>query len=258
MQADVVSLAARELLPKLLSFEGRSAQARRALAALARWDGTMSADRAEPLILVAWWRELARAIYADELGDAFARNWSARAVFLGNVLANVDGQARWCDDVRTKAVETCAQVLSASLEKSLQDLDQRYGADMAKWKWGEAHAAHHTHRPFTRVRWLAWLFDFEVPTPGDAYTVNVGRSDFDNAAAPFESRHAASLRAIYDLADLQRSLFIHSGGQSGNPLSSQYHAFTDAWAAGEYIPMVTERSRIEAGGVQRLVLAPRK
>lgn len=258
MQADVVSLAARELLPKLLSFEGQSTQARRALSALSRWDGTMSADRAEPLILVAWWRELARAIYADELGDAFEHNWSTRAVFLGNVLANVDGQARWCDNVRTRPVETCAEVLSASLEKSLQDLNQRYGADMAKWKWGDAHVAHHIHRPFTRVRWLAWLFDFKAPTPGDAYTVNVGRSDFDNAAAPFESRHAASLRAIYDLSDLQRSLFIHSGGQSGNPLSSQYHAFTDAWAAGEYIPMVTERSRIEAGGVQRLVLTPRK
>jgi penicillin amidase len=218
----------------------------------------MSADRAEPLILVAWWRELARAVYADELGDAFPRNWSTRAVFLGNVLGDIGGQSRWCDDIRTRRVETCAQLLSDSLEKSLEDLKARYGDDMAKWKWGEAHEAHHAHRPFSRVRWLAWLFDIRVPTPGDAYTVDVGRSDFGDASAPFESRHAPSLRAIYDLSDPQRSLFIHSGGQSGNPLSEQYRSFTDAWAHGDYIPMLTGRARIEANRVERLVLAPRQ
>jgi penicillin amidase len=258
IQADVVSLAARELLPKLLTIEGQSADARRALAALGSWDGTMAADRPEPLILVAWWRELARAVYADELGDAFARNWSTRAVLLGNVLANVDGQGRWCDDVRTTRTETCAEVLSASLEKALKDLKARYGADLSEWKWGEAHQAHHQHRPFSRVRWLAWLFDIKVPSPGDAYTVNVGRSDFDNAAEPYENRHAPSLRAIYDLADPERSLFIHSGGQSGNPLSSQYRGFTEAWAHGQYIPMLTDRMHLEANGVQRLVLTPRQ
>jgi penicillin amidase len=257
VQADVVSLAARELLPKLLTIEGQSADARRALAALGSWDGTMASDRPEPLILVAWWRELARAVYADELGDAFARNWNTRAVFLGNVLADVDGQGRWCDDVRTPRAETCAELLSTSLERALADLKARYGADLSKWRWGDAHQAHHQHRPFSRVKWLAWLFDIRVPTPGGAYTVNVGRSDFDNAAAPYENRHAPSLRAIYDLADPERSLFIHSGGQSGNPLSSQYRAFTDAWAHGQYIPMLTGRARIEAEGAERLVLAPR-
>ena len=47
----------------------------------------MAAERAEPLIMAAWWREFARALYADELGDAFRANWAARAVFVGNVLS---------------------------------------------------------------------------------------------------------------------------------------------------------------------------
>jgi len=70
--------------------------------------------------------------------------------------------------------------------------------------------------------------------------------------------HAPSLRAISDLADPQASLFIHPGGQSGNPLSPHYRSFASAWARGEYAPMVTDRSRLEARGVQRLVLTPRK
>jgi len=93
--------------------------------------------------------------------------------------------------------------------------------------------------------------------PGDGYTVNVGQTDFNDAAEPYASRHAPSLRAIYDLGDPEASLFIHSAGQSGNPLSSHYADFAPRWARGEYVPMLTERSRIESLGVQRLVLTPR-
>ena len=258
MQADIVSSAVRELLPRLLATPAATPEARKALAKLAAWDGTMSAERPEPLIVVAWWRELTRAIYADELGAAFAANWSSRAQFVSGVLADRNGQGRWCDNVTTEQVETCPEILAASLERALADLRRRYGDDPERWRWGEAHAAWHRHRPFSRIAWLAPFFDITVPTPGDAYTVNVGQSDFADESSPYTSRHAASLRAIYDLGDPQASVFIHSAGQSGNPLSPHYSDFTPLWARGEYVPMLTERARIESLGVQRLVLVPRK
>ena len=258
MQADTVSLAMRELLPRLLATQPKSDEARAALARLAAWDATMAADRPEPLIAVAWWRELTRAIYADELGPRFAANWTTRAVFLSNVLAGRDGQQRWCDDVRTERVETCAEVLSDSLENALADLRKRYGADAAAWRWGDAHPAWHRHRPFSRNRWLAPFFDIRVPVPGDAFTINVASSDFMDEAEPYAAHHAASLRAIYDLGDPQASLFIHSTGQSGNPFSPHYRDFTPRWARGEYVPMITDREKLQARGVRRLVLAPRR
>ena len=257
MQMDIVSPAVRELLPYLLATPAATPQAQAALARLAAWDATMSVDRAEPLIVVAWWRELTRAIYADELGPAFTPAWSTRAQFLSNVLADRNGQGRWCDNIATPRVETCAEVLAESLERALADLRQRYGDDPVRWRWGDAHFALSEHRPFSRVRWLAPFFEMRVPVPGDAYTLNVGQSSFADEAAPFASRHAPSLRAIYDLADPQASVFIHSAGQSGNPLSSHYSDFAPRWARGEYVPMLTDRARIEALGVQRLVLAPK-
>src|SRR5687767_8233634 len=221
MQSDVVSLAALELVPRFVSVKPDSG--------LAGWDGTMAADRTEPLLMAAWWREFARAVYSDELGPAFRANWNARAVFLANVLS---AQPHWCDDVRTPPVESCDELLAASYEKAMKDLNNRYKT------WGEAHVARHRHRPFTREPWLARIFDIRVPSGGDAYTVSAGAMDFNDEAEPFANRHAPSMRAISDLADPQASVFIHSGGQSGNPLSSHYRKFTKLWAGGEYVPMI--------------------
>jgi penicillin G amidase len=255
MQGDVVSLAARQLLPRLIATHPKSEQARHALALLARWDGSMSVERPEPLIFMAWWRELARAIYADELGEAFSAHWLPRPVFLNDVLSDRDGEARWCDNVRTRPVETCAEQLSTSLEAALADLRARYGKDMTRWRWGAAHRALGEHRPFARNKWLARFFDIRVPTPGGDYTLDRGVVDFASPE-PFANRRAPSLRAIYDLSDLQNSLFIDSTGQSGNVLSPHYRDFVAAWAQGEYIPMISDRARLEAAHPQRLVLQP--
>ena len=244
MQADTVSLAVQDLLPRFVAARPDHPAVRK----LAAWNAAMDAERTEPLIMAAWWREFARTLYGDELGDAFRSAWGMRAAFVSNVLS---GQSHWCDDVRTPVVESCDAALSASLERALTAV-QKHAT------WGEAHVARHQHRPFTRVAWLAPLFDIRVPSGGDAYTVNAGAMDFADDAEPFANRHGPSLRMIVDLADPQASVFIHSGGQSGNPLSAQYRNFAEAWSRGEYVPMTSERERLEADGVQRLVLVPRK
>jgi len=254
IQGDVMSPPVRALLPRLLGTRPASEEARRALRLLGGWNGAMAVDRPEPLIVWAWWRELTRAIYADELGAAFRANWLSRAPFLVAVLAEGSDEARWCDDVRTPAPEQCDDVLAATLEAALADLRARYGDDMAAWRWGTAHAARQPHQPFGRVPSLARWFDVVVPSAGDPYTVNVGRNRMADEAHPYANVHGPSLRALYDLEDLDRSLYIHSGGQSGNVLSRHYRSFAAAWARGDYAPMVSSRAKIEAAGVKRLVL----
>jgi penicillin amidase len=248
MQMDAVSLGARDILPAMLAIPTHP----ETVAKLAAWDGTMAADRSEPLIFEAWWRELARALYADELGPAFAGRWRPRADFMKKAL---EEKSAWCDDVRTPRAETCGELLSASLEKALAEVRRRYGENAV---WGSAHEARLRHRPFSGVAGLGRLFDIHVPSAGGAYTINRGAMDWSDEAEPFSNRHASSLRAIYDLADPQASLFIMPGGQSGNPLSAHYQDFTLPWARGEYVPMITERKRLESLGVERLVLKPRQ
>jgi penicillin G amidase len=248
MQMDSVSLAARDMLPLMLSVRSNAEVVKK----LAAWDGAMAVDRAEPLIFDAWWRELARAMYADELGPAFAGRWRPRVEFMKKVL---EENGAWCDDVRTPRTESCAELLELSLDRALADVRRRYGDDAV---WGTAHEARLRHRPFSRVAGLQRIFDIRVPSAGGSYTINRGEMDWGDDAEPFSNRHASSLRAIYDLADPQASLFIMPGGQSGNPLSAHYRDLAPLWARGEYLQMITDRTRLESLGVQRLVLKPRR
>jgi penicillin amidase len=260
IQKDHVSLAARELLPVLRAAAPKSERAKAALAALGQWNGEMAIERFEPLVFTAWMREASRRIFADELGDALMKDyWEQRNVHqvMVNVLMNKDGQGAWCRNASAPAApQSCAELLSVSLEDALADLERRYGGDMNKWHWGEAHFALSEHRPFGKVAALAPLFDIRLPTPGDTYTVNVGRHNLRDEAQPFASRHAASLRALYDLSNLENSRFIHSTGQSGNLFSPLYRNYAQRWADVAYVPMKTERHAVEAGQLGTLSLQP--
>lgn len=256
MQGDTLSLMAAELLPVMLAAPLKASPENAELAeirsALTAWDGTMADNRREPLVFHAWYRELTRLILADELGESFEPLWRFRPILIRNILSDVDGQARWCANVATATATSCNDLIAEALDRAISDLKGRYGSDLSRWRWGDAHSTRAPHRPFSNIPVLRRLFEISVPTPGDAFTVNAGRNDLASDDQPFANRHAASLRAVYDLADLSRSQFIHSTGQSGHPLSPFYRNFAQAWAAVQYLPMSLRPADAEAGAIGRL------
>jgi penicillin amidase len=262
MQKDVISLAAQDLLPILRTTIARSDDAKAALATLKDWNGEMLSDRAEPLIFNAWTRELSREIFADELGEDLMKDYwyqSNMQASMTNVLKDVNGEGRWCrnvNDASGKAPQTCADVMATSLNAALADLHKRYGKDMKAWRWGDAHQARSEHRPFSKIGPLAKIFDVRVPSPGDTYTLDVGRYNMRDEDEPFVNHHAASLRALYDLSNLENSRFIHSTGQSGNVLSPLYKDLSQRWADVSYLPMQMKRETVEKDQLGTLQLSP--
>jgi len=243
MQADIVSLATRRVLPWLVRAKSEHPLAGSAQAALQGFDGEMRADRAAPLIVWAWSRQLARAVFTDELGgsEAFERVLGTRSFrdALEGVLERND--AWWCDDKRTKDVaETCEQLTGVALTRALDELQARHGKNLGRWRWGDAHQARMEHRPFSRVPVLSRLFELRTPTGGDSYTLNVGgvgmRPD-PTTGELYLNEHAASLRAIYDLGDPAQSRFMQSTGQSGLPWSRHYRSFVAPWSRVDYVPL---------------------
>jgi penicillin amidase len=253
LQGDRRSQLAAELLPLMLAPEPTSPAAAAARRRLRAWDGAMDRERPEPLIFATWYRELTRLIYADELGPAFAGAWGFRPIFIGNVLRD---QRHWCDDVATAATESCGARIAQALERAVTELGQSYGQDMARWRWGEPHYAHSDHRPFSAVPVLSRLFDIKLPADGGGFTVNVGRYRMADERTPFAHVHGPGLRAIFDLADPERSLFMLSTGQSGNVFSPRYRDFAEPWRDVEYIPMITNRERVMDRALGALWLTP--
>lgn len=244
---DITSLAARRLLPHLLGAQPAHPLAARAQAQLQGFDGAMDAGKAAPLIFAAWTDELARGLLIPRIGEErFRATYGKRdyRAALEGILERND--AWWCQP------STCAEQSAAALGRALDRLQAAYGADPALWKWGAAHPALSVHRPFGEVAALARFFDVSVPSHGDGYTVNVGQYNAGEAKGPFVNRHAASLRAVYDLADLEQSRFIYQTGQSGLVFSPRYRDMRTTWAETGYRALQREPAR----WAHRLTLAP--
>ena len=254
IQADDTSLMARDMLARLRHAEPASEAARAALALLEGWNGEMGRERPEPLVFAAWYRALTRRVYADELGPLFEAAWGQRPLFMRWVMDG--GGAHWCDDVATDATETCAEIAARALDDAVTELAERYGDDPADWRWGDAHYADHAHGVFRRRPPLGALLGVRIANGGDRFTVNVGTYAFRDPEAPFVQVHGPVMRAIYDLADLDGSLFVLGTGQSGNPLSPHYRDMAVRWRDHSPFAVPMRREAVERTAVARLVLSP--
>jgi len=239
IQLDDKSVAAEEVLPDLLDAIVADASpespSTRALALLKAWDFRMARDRPEPLIFTAWMAELDKAILGDKLGDLFEdyASWNLR----DGVRLMAETDAQWCDDTRTTEIETCRAQINKAWRAALDKLAAAYGRNPADWRWGDAHRARFSNQLFNGIPVLRELVHDPIATDGDDTTVNraTPRVDFDSVVFP--DVHGAGLRAIFDLADLDRSRFIIAGGQSGNPLSAHYRDQVERWRDGRYIEL---------------------
>jgi penicillin G amidase len=252
MQADSVSALAVAMLPHARGARPAGEPGRAAQALLAGWNGDMAANSGAALAYAGWYRELTRLVYSDDLGDMFDETWDQRAAFMIAVMRDEGGLARWCDDIRTAAKETCAELAGRAFDLAAADLERRYGKP-SSWSWGRAHVAAGDHRPFGFFPVIQRWFNVSPPTPGDAYAINVGHYFIRDEARPYANRHAASLRVLFDFADLEASRYMHSTGQSGNVLSPWYSSLADRWARVEYITIPTKLEAIRASHTRRLV-----
>ena len=252
MQQDPLSLGADELLPRLLETAPASPRGREALALLAAWDRRMDRDRAAPLIFYAWIRELNRRLFADDLGPVFDDFQRPKMDLLAKALAEAQV---WCDDIGTPAREDCAGQAAQALEDGLDLLETRFGEPLDRLRWGAAHIARFRHPILSRVPYFDSLFGYEVETDGGNYTLNKAGA---RASGPletlFEDFHGPGYRAVYDLADLDRSRLMIATGQSGNPFSPHYGNLATRWRDGIYAILDGKGT----AGQDRLRLIPKK
>ena len=247
MQADVHSLAAVRLLPYLQTLSSEHAKAAEALPLLKAFKGDMTRDSAGALIYAVWFDEVTRAILIPKLGETRFKALFGKRAFrpaIEGVLAAQDKS--WCGDAG------CQTLMNKALDTALDQIVVMQGSKVAEWNWVRAHPALSAHKPFGNVKALAPFFDVSGPSGGDSFTVNVGQYWTSSSTLPFATRHAASMRAVYDLANLEDSGFIYQTGQSGHPFSPRYQDMKDEWGQVKYRPLRMNTS----GPTQVLQLKP--
>jgi penicillin amidase len=249
IQADVVSLPARELVEKLTRIPAPDAELEPIIAQLSRWDGSMNADRPEPLIYHAWLRVLVERLIVNRMGFQ-DRYFHANAEL---VLHLIENHPAWCASGQNSADDPCSALMASALRDALAQLRREFGRD--RLRWGAAHQARFDHPVLQRLPLLGALTRLRVEVAGDNYTVNRASMFGEKPNEPFATRHGSGYRAVYPLSDLDRTLAAIATGQSGNPFSTHYDDQLAGWSTTTLWRLAPEARDLT--GTRTLRLLPR-
>ena len=234
LQGDIVSTATQKLLSVLRAARSEHPLAGQAIALMRGFDARMEANAAAPAVFAVWADELTRELIAPKIGTARFHALYGRRTFragLERMVLDPEASVFWCGEAG------CSTAAGQALTRALDRLVVMQGPEPAKWSWGRMHEAVSEHLPLSRLPVLGRWFDVRVPVGGDPWTVNVGQYWANEPEGPFAVRVGATLRTLYDLADLERSLFIVHTGQSGLVFSSRYRDMAREWSQVEYRPL---------------------
>lgn len=261
IQADVYDIPASLFTPCALQVVPSTAQEKQAQEILKKWDFNDRAGDPAPAIYHVFYVKLLKNTLQDKLGEplfndylrAMGGSGDVHAIFMEGIMQ--DKESAWFDDARTLARETRDDIVKRSFADALVELSSKSGSDPAKWKWGDIHGTWFRH-PLGRVPGLDAIFSRgPVPTPGSRYTVNVAAFDYSN---PYSVVAIPSYRQIIDWSDPDKSLAMHTTGQSGLVFSPHYGDMIPKWLNVEYHTMLFNRADVEAQKQAVLTLKPGK
>jgi penicillin amidase len=133
-------------------------------------------------------------------------------------------------------------------------LRERLGDDASDWRWGDLHQLTLAH-PLAAIPGFEGLFvALEAGVGGDDQTVL--QTGVDARGGRFPAAVIPSWRAVYDLADLDRSVGVLPAGNSGNPASAHWNDQAPLWLAGQTHPLPFTPAAVEAASVAVARLAP--
>ena len=248
MQTDIVSPAARTIVPLLLAAGPFPGPAADAAGLLDGWDFRMAAGRPEPLVYSAWHRALVRRLVPAVFGDD-TLPVTPRPQLLVDLLT---GRIPGCGD----SEQTCADIIRAALRDALTWVRERHGADVHALRWDSAATAVHRHRPLGGLPVFGRLVNIVRPHAGGPFTLMRMYADWGDGEQPFAGIHGAGLRLVHDLADPTRSWAALSTGQAGHPFSPWFRDHAEAWFAGRLLPLETDWTKIARTRQLELIARP--
>ncbi len=270
IQRDLFSGPLVALRDRLLARDAVADPAVRAL--LSAWDGQLGADSAAAAVLetviAALARDLATRLAGPEADIVLGRGIGGLAPqssfhyrLQGWVLDRLDDPAGggWASAGRAVAAGGDPAVardraLRAAVDHAIEQLEQRLGADRARWAWGDLHSLHLDHALRAVPGIGRWFSRGPRPVGGDVNTVCQG--GYSLAAGADAGGFTPAYRQVVDLGDLDRSRFMLPTGNSGIPGHPRYDDCIDEYLAGRTRPLLFTRAAVEGVVEHALLLEP--
>jgi len=248
MQLDTSSLPAQAILRALRGVQITEEPEASLLAELRAWDGALAPESQAAAIYEAFRVALPRLLFEDALGpEMFKRYLDRSDAWTLAILRLLDEPSSpWWGPAGRDAL------VGKALAEAGETLTQRLGSNQSNWTWGRLHVMRFEH-PIGRVPGLGRIFNATAPpTGGDAFTVNNGGF----SVRTFRQVIVPSYRQILDVGSWDRSMAIHTTGQSGLPFHRHYKDFVTAWATGQYHPLFFSSVRVLETVEGSLTLSP--
>jgi penicillin amidase len=259
IHADVFDIPASLIAPYITRIPPQAGLEEKAMEILKKWDYYDRADSPAAAIFHVTYVKMLQNTLEYKLGDKLYKDYvramggsgDVHAVFMLGILRDKDNP--WFDDTRYAAQGTRDRVIKQSFSEAVTELTGKLGGDPAKWKWGAIHITHFKH-VLARIPGLEGIFSLApVATPGSRYTVNVAAFDYDK---PYEVTAIPSWRQIIDWNEPDKSLAMHSTGQSGLLFNPHYGDMVQPWLKVEYHTMLFNEADIKADKKALLTLKP--
>lgn len=251
LQNDDYSFVQRRLigLMKPLKAEGLSREDAKALELIQNWDGVTSADSpAAAVAEVMLSKHLVATVGPEILGDDLSELLGRAAITsVMDLLEEPD------DRLGENPQKMRDDLLLTALSSAVKETTELLGPDMGNWRWGDLHRGQFTSAvsPLASERMTEQLNVGPLSMGGSAFSPRAASYNDD-----FEITSGASFRMVLDVGNWDKSRFINTPGQSGDPMNAHYRDLAPLWAAGKYAPLVYSRDAVEQAADHVITLNP--
>jgi penicillin amidase len=225
-----------------------------AIERLKSWDGRLAPDSVAASIYQAFTMRLAREVARSAIRDRdLTERWLDRSD--SGFMNHVTSPWRWHSHLLALWEEGDEDLVGRpwealaldALRGALDDLEDRFGPDPERWRWGRVHRLEFPHLIGEANPVFAQVFNRRLEAGGGQETVSQIAHDPND---PFRAVWAPCWRMVADPGDPDSSRWQAFTGQSGQPGSPHYDDLQVDWLEGRTQPMVGE------GPWRELVLEP--
>ena len=259
MQGDDKSLNAETMVPILMQIQLDPSLAMIRDQYLANWDYQETVDSSSAALFEAFWWDLVSATFMDEnIPEDYQPAGGSRSYEIMRNLVKDPNSAWWDDKKTTDKVETRDNIFARAFASAIKCelCTNKFGSDISKWKWGELHSS--TFRNGTLGK--SGIAPIENLFNRGPFATNGGESIVNATGwdiyTTFEVNWLPSMRMIVDLSDLDKSISVHTTGQSGHAYHPHYIDMADLWRNIKYYPMWWNEDSVKKAAESTLNLIP--